>query len=253
MFYTQEIYRVIPDKMNTYEQTYRDYLIPAKIKNGAKLVGWWQRMNEYELMAIWEFSDYQEYMKIEELVKNDVMYQDAQNQARHLGLFYHSHETRFLTSLASVEESKHSISVSGYITNEKGDALLVRTHWRSDTWELPGGGVDAGETLDEACIREIKEETGIEAKLKGVTGVYSNGSLVSVVFKGEVIGGELQTSPETKDVQFIKLNSANIHQFITRGKFKPRVLDAMNGHAVPYESFSVRPYQLLRRLEGDKE
>ncbi|WP_413310119.1 NUDIX hydrolase [Bacillus sp. 1P10SD] len=142
------------------------------------------------------------------------------------------------------------MTVSGYITNEKEETLLVKTFWRADTWELPGGGVDSGETLDLALCREIFEETGITVKLLGVTGVYSNGSTVSIVFHGKSTGGVLQTSEETQDVRFVNLDSSNVHQYIKRGKFIPRVLDAMKGHSIPFEAFKVRPYELMKRLEG---
>ena len=48
--------------------------------------------------------------------------------------------------------------------NREGKILLIK---RADndshggSWETPGGGVDGLETLDEACIREVKEETSL--------------------------------------------------------------------------------------------
>jgi 8-oxo-dGTP diphosphatase len=56
------------------------------------------------------------------------------------------------------------------------------------SWALPGGFVEYGETVEEACRREIKEECGIEIELQGILGVYSDpnrdprGHTVSVVF-----------------------------------------------------------------------
>lgn len=65
---------------------------------------------------------------------------------------------------------KHTISVAALLQNEIGETLLVRTHWRSDTWEMPGGVVEAGEPLDTAVCREFLGETGIVIRPLGITG-----------------------------------------------------------------------------------
>lgn len=151
------------------------------------------------------------------------------------------------------EYPKHIIAVSAYVTNEKGEALLVKTHWRSDTWEAPGGQVEVGEPLDVALSREIFEETGIIVRPLGVTGVYYNVTkhILSVVFKAAYISGEMKIQPEEiKEAQFIRLTEDNIADYITRPHMRSRTLDAMRAvHFIPYETWDVDSYNILGRLE----
>lgn len=53
----------------------------------------------------------------------------------------------------------------------RGDRVLLAARGRpplDGVWSLPGGLVDPGETLAEAALRELKEETGVEAELLGL-------------------------------------------------------------------------------------
>ncbi|MFZ7942662.1 NUDIX domain-containing protein [Bacillus sp. S3] len=250
MFFIRETVRVLPGKIGEFNDFFHTYLLPNQLKNGAKLVGRWITVSEDEIIAIWEYPSYEEYVKIEERVLRDEMHQQAEIQLQKLGRLFLENQKDCLTPTGSYSTPKQNVTVSGYITNELSETLLVKTFWRADTWELPGGRVDDGETLDVALCREILEETGIIVQLQGVTGVYSNGSTLSVVFRGKCLGGQPKTSTETKDVRFIAINHANVKQFVTRGKFIPRVIDAMKGNCIPYEAFSVRPYELLNRING---
>lgn len=48
-----------------------------------------------------------------------------------------------------------------------GDAVLLRLHEKYNLWGFPGGHIDAGEDANEAALREVLEETGLEVVLVG--------------------------------------------------------------------------------------
>lgn len=56
---------------------------------------------------------------------------------------------------------------------EKG-ILLIERLFEPLGWALPGGFVDYGEQLDHCAVREMKEETGLDVRVKALVGVYSN-------------------------------------------------------------------------------
>ncbi len=71
-----------------------------------------------------------------------------------------------------------------------------------------GGGVEDGEALAEAAIREAKEETGLDVELTRLVGVYSRiggmwNDMHAILFAAEPVGGELKTQPgETIEVAY---------------------------------------------------
>ena len=90
-----------------------------------------------------------------------------------------------------------------------GELLLSR---RSDlnVWALPGGRLDAGESLLDAAAREVEEETGLQTVNLRPVGLYylAGWRRLNVLLAGEAAGGELRgRTDETRDNRFFPLNA----------------------------------------------
>ncbi len=104
------------------------------------------------------------------------------------------------------------VGAAGAIFDEMGHILLVR---RADDgrWCLPCGWVDPSETPAEAATREVKEETGLEARALQLVNVFTRlpsagyglHTAVSIVYLCEVSGGTLQISHESLDARYWRI------------------------------------------------
>lgn len=73
----------------------------------------------------------------------------------------------------SEKRGKVWLAVSGLVQDPDGKWLVVKKRYGGlkGMWSLPAGFVNAGETVDEAVVREIEEETGIRCKVSGLIGI----------------------------------------------------------------------------------
>ena len=69
-------------------------------------------------------------------------------------------------------------------------------------WSFPSGYVDRGEVVEEAAVREVREETNVEVELDRLLGVYSSrgAPVVLVAFAASVQGGIAEAGDETQAV-----------------------------------------------------
>lgn len=72
---------------------------------------------------------------------------------------------------------KYTLYVLALIQNKDGYLITRRTldkKWAAGAWEIPGGGVMAGESSEEAIRREVKEETGLDIQDHALLYSYKN-------------------------------------------------------------------------------
>jgi 8-oxo-dGTP pyrophosphatase MutT (NUDIX family) len=101
------------------------------------------------------------------------------------------------------------VGAAAVIFDTTRQKVLLTQRTDNARWCLPGGGVEAGESADEGCVREIWEETGLQAQIVKLIGIYTNPNMIteyadgnrfqfmSFCFEAEVTGGELGLSDET--------------------------------------------------------
>ncbi len=99
--------------------------------------------------------------------------------------------------------------------------------------------MEAGESAAQACVREVREETGLEVRVTRLIGVYSNPDqlviypdgnkafFVVLSFEAEIIGGDLGLSDET--VAFGYFSLEEMESLPMHGQHKQRVEDALIG------------------------
>lgn len=88
------------------------------------------------------------------------------------------------------------------VRDAEGRVLMVKSSrgFTKGMWNIPGGFVDYGEHPEEAAVRELAEETGLEVELGGLLGVYkerfaSPYFMYGFMYEGRTRAGTLRVDP----------------------------------------------------------
>ena len=124
-----------------------------------------------------------------------------------------------LSFLNNVDSNTKITLGVGILVFDKGRVLLEK---REDCalWCCPGGRMNPGENVKQTALRELKEETNIDAKIEGLLGVYSDpkyGSvrkyndddfsqqIIDIMFYASPLSFDIKKSDESLDVKFLNL------------------------------------------------
>lgn len=133
--------------------------------------------------------------------------------------------------------AKASVGCSAIIFDTTGKEILLTRRSDNGRWCLPSGRHDPGESVEETCVREVWEETGLHVKVTRFVGVYSDPNRITVYadgnrwqviglsFVAEVTGGELGLSDETTEFGYFTLKE--IEQMDVMEPHVERIHDAL--------------------------
>jgi mutator protein MutT len=133
--------------------------------------------------------------------------------------------------------NRHIPCAGAVIKDDLGRMLLIlRGHEPGKgLWSIPGGRIEPGETGEEAVVREVREETGLEVTCGQLLGsVERPGRAADVIvisdFTAIVVGGELAAGDDAADARWVTPDQ--LAALDTRGELTPGLLTALRSWGV---------------------
>ncbi len=108
----------------------------------------------------------------------------------------------------------HPVPAVGVVCFRGDEVLLIRRGCppRAGQWSLPGGRIEPGERAVDAALRELREETGVEADILGlievVDGLFPDHHYVLIDYAARWVSGDPVAGDDAADAAFVPMQEA---------------------------------------------
>ena len=157
---------------------------------------------------------------------------------------YNGVMTQILFGKRISKQGKLRLGCSAVLFDKTHRKILLTRRTDNGMWCLPGGMIDAGESVSEGCEREVWEETGLQVRVIRLTGVYSDpdhvvvypdgnqAHIVVLNFEVELLSGEPRLSNETTGVNWFPV-SETVEMDLFHGHAE-HIRDTLAGQAAAF-------------------
>lgn len=154
-------------------------------------------------------------------------------------------KTQVIISNRIAKDGEVRLGSSAIILDQTREKILLTQRSDNFQWCLPGGRLESGENISEACVREVFEETGLYVEIVQLIGIYSDADklviypdgnkthIISICFEVKVIDGKALISDETLDLGFFGQNDFS-------------ALDLFPGHLERIEDFFKGSFPVIK-------